>query len=217
MTLAPTRPSETPLTQPSENLSLLEPFAGRKRWTRSDCDFLERLGMLPRRYELIDGEVIEKVGQNLPHGICVMKAILWLAGIFGGDFVQTQITVEIAADDQATNRPEPDVFVLAKPAQEYTRTPPASALRLIIEVSDTTLRDDLQIKAPLYARAGVPEYWVLDVSSRRLFVHRSPANGTYTTVEWYSDAESVSPEASPENSVPIANLLPPASAIPAEA
>ena len=80
MILAPTRLSETPVTQPSENLSSLEPFAGRKRWTRSDCDFLERLGMLPRREvrPLLENEKIATesapdrevlVADLLPHAI----------------------------------------------------------------------------------------------------------------------------------------------------
>ncbi len=211
MIIAADRPAEPQTVQIIENLALLEPFVGRKRWTRDDCSMLERLGMLPNRYELIDGEVIEKVGQNLPHGTCVIKAILWLAGIFGGDFVRTQVTVEIAETDQATNRPEPDVFVLVKPAQEYTRTPPASELRLIIEVSDTTLRDDLQVKAPLYARANVPEYWVLDVSSRQLFVHRNPMNGLYVLVNRHGEMESVATEAAPESLIQVSSLLPPLS------
>jgi Uma2 family endonuclease len=209
MTLAPTRSAEPQKAQITEDLTSLERFAGRKRWTREDYLFLERLGMLSARSELIDGEIIEKVGQNFPHGICVMKAILWLAGIFGGDFVQTQVTVEVADADQVTNRPEPDVFVLTKPAHEYTRTPPASELSLIIEVSDTTLRDDLQIKAPLYARAGVLEYWVLDVTGRRLFMHRTPVDGVYTEVQPFLETESVALESAPGREVLVAELLPP--------
>jgi Uma2 family endonuclease len=208
MTVAPDSPTVPQVTHIVENLASLEPFVGRKRWTIADCDLLERLGMLPVRYELIDGEIIEKVGQNLPHGTCVIQAILWLAGIFGGDFVRTQISVEASGEDRNINRPEPDVLVLSKPAQAYGSVPPASDLRLIIEVSDTTLRDDLQTKASLYARANVPEYWVLDVTSRRLFVHRNPDDGVYRTVERLSEADSIAPEAAPEHFVQVANLLP---------
>ena len=195
-----------------------ERFPNRKRWTRDDCAFLERVGFTPERYELIDGEIIDKMGQNRPHAIAVTLLIKWLIAIFGGDFVQCQLAIEIADADRPSYQPEPDAAVLAQPVTAYLSEPPGPGdLRLVVEVSDSTLRGDLNTKAALYARAGIPEYWVLDVSSRRLFVHRGPANGTYATVEWYSDTESVSPEASPENLTPIANLLPPAPAIPAEA
>jgi Uma2 family endonuclease len=211
MTLTPTRLTqrEEPSTQIEPKLQSLELFAGRKRWTRADCEFLERLGMLPDRFELIDGEIINKMGQNIPHGTCVMRAILWLSGIFGIDMVLTQISVEVLEGDQIVNRPEPDVLVLSKPAQEYERIPPAADLQLIIEVSDTTLRDDLQIKAPLYARAGVPEYWVLDVIGRQLFIHRNAVDGNYSLVERFQEGDSVATEAATEHSIPLVNLLPP--------
>ncbi|MES2462947.1 MAG: Uma2 family endonuclease [Armatimonadota bacterium] len=195
------------------DLASLEQFAGRKRWTRDDCDFLERLGLLPNRYELIDGEILEKVGQNRPHAIAVTLIIKWLISLFGGDFVQCQIPVEVADPDRPNYQPEPDASVTAQPASAYPSEPPGpDDLRLVVEVSDTTLRDDLTIKANLYARAGVPDYWVLDVTGRQLFVHRNPTDGIYGLVERYSDSESVATEASPENATTVANLLPPVSA-----
>ncbi len=193
-------------------------FPNRKRWTRDDCTFLERVGFTPECYELIDGEIISKMGQNRPHIMAISRVFAWLIAVFGVEFVQTQGDVEVTQSDQTFNHPQPDLAVLTQPDYSFGNEElKGTDLRLVVEVSDSTLRGDLNTKAALYARAGIPEYWVLDVSSRRLFVHRSPINGTYTMVEWYSDAESVSPEASPENSVPIANLLPPVPAIPAEA
>ena len=193
-------------------------FPNRKRWTRNDCTFLERVGFTPERYELIDGEIISKMGQNQPHAIAVTLLIKWLIAVFGGDFVLCQLPIEVTDADRPAYQPQPDASVITQPITAYLSEPPGPGdLRLVAEVSDSTLRGDLNTKAALYARASIPEYWVLDVSSRRLFVHRGPTNGAYATVEWYSDAESVFPKASPENSVPIANLLPPTSAIPAEA
>jgi len=188
----------------------------RKRWTRADCDFLERLGMLPERYELLDGEIISKMGQSLNHGMPVTRAMFWLAGVFHQDNVLTQVTIEVIAEDQPTNRPEPDVLVLRRPAPEYDNRPPTGAdLLLVVEVANTTLRDDLRTKAHLYARAGVAEYWVLDVAARRLFVHRGPGDDGYASVAAYAEDDTVATETRPEATITVAALLPPAP--PAEA
>ena len=213
MTLAPARPPEPQTVQITEDLTSLERFPGRKRWTRSDCDFLERLGMLPQHYELIDGVIIDKMGQNRPHAIAVTLLIKWLIAVFGGDFVQCQLSIEVTDADRPSYQPEPDASVMVQPVTAYLTAPPGPGdLRLVAEVSDSTLRDDVTTKAVLYARAGIPEYWVLDVAGRQLFVHRNPAGGVYTAVERYGETDSVASAASPENATIVADLLPPVSA-----
>lgn len=182
----------------------------RKRWTRDDCNFLERSGLIEGRYELLDGEIISKMGQNQPHAITVTLLVKWLIAIFGGDFVIGQLPIEIAVSDQETNKPEPDASVLKEPVTRYLRSAPGPGdVRLVAEVSDSTLRDDLRTKAFLYARASIPEYWVLDVVSRRLFVHRLPSEGQYGEITVYTEGEMVSPEAAPTATASISELLPP--------
>lgn len=183
--------------------------ANRKRWTREDCDFLERVGLLTGRYELLDGEIIVKMGQNQPHAMSVSRLVFYLLGIFGPAHVQTQTTIEVLEADRVTNRPEPDAVVLDRPDFEYSHTPRGDELRLAVEVSDSTLGDDLRTKARLYARAGVPEYWVLDVASRRLVVHRDPHENEYRSVVPFSESESVAPLAAPDHPLTVADLLPP--------
>ncbi len=78
-------------------------------------------------------------------------------------------------------RPEPDV-VWAVGAAAH---PLAADVLLLIEVADTTLHLDLGEKAALYAEAGIPEYWVVDIESRRLLVHRQPAGGEYLDVRLF--------------------------------
>jgi Uma2 family endonuclease len=126
--------------------------------------------------------------------------------------VQTQTTIEVATDDQPTNRPEPDALVLARPDNEIEGTPAGGDLALVAEVSDATLRDDLHTKAALYARADIPEYWVLDVPTRRLFVHRNPVAGNYAETVAYAETDTIAPLAAPEAAVRIADLLPPSAA-----
>ena len=204
-------------TPPAAKTDPDEERALRKRWTREDCDFLERVGLLKERYELLDGEIILKVGQNQPHAMSVIRLVVWLASVFGVARVQTQTTIEISENDRVTNRPQPDAFVLARPDYEINATPNGGGdIVLVAEVSDATLRDDLQAKAGLYARAGIAEYWVLDVSARRLFVHRAPAEGRYAEVTAYEENETLATLAAPDSPVRVADLLPPLVAAPAK-
>ena len=77
----------------------------------------------------------------------------------------------------------------------------------MVEVADTTLKFDLTVKAALYARAGIGEYWVLDLNGRRLIVHREPARGVYLSVVAYSESERVAPLESPQHELRIADIL----------
>jgi Uma2 family endonuclease len=88
--------------------------------------------------------------------------------------------------------------VLARPSREFRDANPRPGdLRLVVEISDTTLCFDLTTKAELYARAGIIEYWVVDVAARRLIVHRDPREGLYCSVTAYGAEETATPLASP--------------------
>jgi len=106
----------------------------------------------------------------------------------------------VAPQDSPTNEPQPDLVVLNREVTTFGREHPGpQAIRLVIEVSDSTLSFDLRIKAALYARAGIAEYWVLDIAGRRMFVHRDPRGGRYTSVVAYNGEESVAPLCAPES------------------
>ena len=137
--------------------------------------------MLTGRFELIEGELVNKMGQNAPHAQALRLVVVWLTSIFGPRRVQGQLPIEVAQGDRQYNQPEPDVAVLPDLKAEYgTRHPRGDELVLIVEVADSSSRFDLSVKAALYARAGVPEYWVLDVPRRVLVSHRGPVDGTYS-------------------------------------
>jgi len=77
----------------------------------------------------------------------------------------------------------------------------------VVEVSDSSLGFDLTTKAALYARAGIVEYWVLDVAGRRLIVHRDPRAGRYISVAAYGEEESVAPLAALESLLRVGDLF----------
>lgn len=179
----------------------------RKRWTRDECHRLKEADALPTDfYELIEGEILIKMGQNEPHVFVCMQLLRVLASIFGFDFVR--LPAPVALDE--TNEPEPDIAVTTRPARAYLAagTPSPQDIRLVVEVSDTTLPLDRRIKAVLYARAGIAEYWIVNINARTLEVFRQPAADGYETVTSLSDTESVSPLAAPEALVRVADLLP---------
>jgi len=87
-------------------------------------------------------------------------------------------------------------------------SPQPEDLELVVEVADTSLTFDLTVKAALYARAGIVEYWVLDVSGRRLVVHRDPQDGKYRSVVAFSEHESAAPLASPDSAFRVGDAFP---------
>ena len=149
------------------------------------------------------------MGLKRPHTIALTSVWGSLGQIFGGQPINTNATIDVAPEDNPANEPEPDLIVLAKPSHEYpVDNPKPSDPRLVVEVSDSTLGFDLTIKARLYARAGIIEYWVFDIEAQSLVVHRSPQKGSYQSVTVYSKHESVSPLASPDHEFRVADAFP---------
>lgn len=203
-----------PRTLPTlQGMPPLEAAPNRKRWSRRECAFLVQSGLLTGRYELVNGEVIVKMGQNPPHAYVITRIMTWLVALFGGDFVRVQLPIDVADADNEMNEPEPDAAVLARPAEAFLASNPGpSDLLLVVEVADATLRFDLRNKAVLYARAGIADYWVVDLPGRRIVVHRQPGPEGYGEVLEYQEAERVSPLSRPEAGIAVADLLPPAQA-----
>lgn len=190
-------------------LDLTRPF--RLRWTREDCERFEQGGLLtPGKYELIEGDLIQKMGQNRAHINTVMIVIRWLFATFGEAVVQGPGPIDVSPEDHPTNRPEPDATLLRRPLAAFNDTDPRpDDVLLLIEVSDATRYFDRGIKANLYARAGILEYWSLDLSARVLYVFRDPVNGAYASIVTYSANETVSLLATPSVCVLVGDLLPP--------
>jgi Uma2 family endonuclease len=188
----PTALIEVPVSPPSEG-------PRRKRWTRAECAALEAAGVLDVAHlELIEGELIDKMGKKRPHVNSATRMTAWLHRVFGPEFVNIEAPIDVASEDIPTNEPVPDLLVLAADSGSFQSNPQPEDLLLVVEIADTTLSFDLTTKAALYARAEIGEYWVPDVSGRRLIVHRNPQLGKYTTVVAYSDNESIAPLVAPD-------------------
>jgi len=181
---------------PEFPLPLIPP---RKRWTREQCADLEASGLFEKeRLELVDGELISKMGQNRPHVNAFTLMHLWLLEAFGKQFVNAEAPIDVSEADDPTNEPEPDLIVLKRKFTAFASgNPHPRDIDLVVEIADSTLTFDLTTKAALYARAGIVEYWVLDVTGRRLFSHRNPVSGRYSEVAIYNEHEPIVPIAAP--------------------
>lgn len=182
----------------------------RKKWTREELAFFEGQDWFAgQHYELIEGELIEQMGKKRPHSNFQHALMIALSSIFDLAFIQQEAAIDVAASDNLSNAPEPDLIVLNRRYSEIRdRLPGPSDIVLLAEIADTTLSFDLRTKAPLYARAGFPEYWVLDINSRALIVHRDPRDEQYQSIVRYTESESIAPLAAPGRELAIGAAFP---------
>ena len=180
----------------------------RKQFSRREYHWLHENGLFQegQRYELFNGDILEQMPQKQPHTALVMRLLFALTAIFGEEFLWCQMPVVLSDDTE----PEPDVFVAVQERGSYANVdnPPASGVRLVVEVSVSTLEFDAGAKAVRYAQSGIPECWVLDVAGRALLVHREPTANGYAIVTRLAETEAVSPLAAPQATLNIVNFLP---------
>jgi Uma2 family endonuclease len=180
-------------------------------WTREVYDRLVELGFFhQRRVQLIDGEIYEMSPQGASHAMAIQLAHDALERAFGHGFcIRSQLPLALSP----VSEPEPDVAVVRGTPRDYPNHP-NSAL-LVVEVSDTTLEFDATRKAAVYARAGIAEYWIVNLAEARLDVYRGPSEDArfdlgagYVDVRGYGRGDQVSPLAKPTSVVRVADLLP---------
>jgi Uma2 family endonuclease len=157
------------------------------------------------RLELIEGEIYKMSPIGPLHaGVVDGCSELFFSRVAGRAVVRVQNPLRL--DDGS--EPEPDVL-LARPRRDrYKAAHPGPAdVLLLIEVADTTVQFDRQRKLPLYARAGVPESWLLIVDADALEVHRQPSGRGYQVVQRFGRNDVVTPEAFPDLELRVADLL----------
>lgn len=176
-------------------------------WTREDCRRLEGMGLLPERWELVQGEIVSKMGTNRPHGTIALRMTKWLLGVFPTPHIVLSCSIDVAPEDNPTSEPEPDIIILSRPSEQLTGNPQPGDIALLVEISDTTIDHDLGPKASLYARAGIQEYWVVDINAARIHQHREPRGEGYASVRAFTGTEALSPLAQPEASLTAEQLF----------
>ena len=177
-----------------------------RRWSREAYDRAIEAGVFgPEDHiELIAGQIVAMTPQGSRHAVACVLAGKALERAFGGAcHVRPQLPLAVGDDSE----PEPDLAVVEGNARDYLDAHPAAAL-LVVEVSDDSLPRDRTVKQRLYARHGIPEYWIVALPDARLEVHRDPAGNGYRTVTRHGTGETVTPLARPAAAVAVDDLLP---------
>jgi Uma2 family endonuclease len=161
------------------------------RFTVEDYFRMGEVGILDEddRVELLEGEIVEMCPIGYVHASVVSRLnALFTPAATGRAIVRVQDPA-ILSDFSA---PQPDIAVVAYREDFYgTGHPHPDDVLLIIEVADSSIRTDLGWKARLYATAGVREYWVVDLSRRRIVTHAKPEGERYTSIARRSGADAV--------------------------
>src|SRR5262245_5941275 len=185
-----------------------------RKWTRVEYERLAEFEILgPQDHvELLGGDVLLKEPQHSPHATAVQLAYRALDRAFGqGWTVRPQLPV--ALDEES--EPEPDLCVVRGNPRDYRDAHPERPV-LIVEIAMSRLGFDRQHKGGiLYARAGIPDYWIVNLAENRVEVYRERIPDTAATFGWRyryvserGPAESVSPLAVPAALIAVADLLP---------
>jgi Uma2 family endonuclease len=179
----------------------------RHRLTVGEYYRMGEAGILPpdARVELIEGEIIDMPPIGSPQAGTVtylgnkIKATV-------GDRVIISIQNPVFLD--LHSEPQPDITLL-RPRPDFYRSahPTPADVLLIIEVADTSLAYDTQIKLPLYALHGIPEVWLADLPNRRFIVHRTPTQMGFQDVQTLTDFSAVTPLLLPEVSIDLSGVF----------
>ena len=198
-TLAPPRSSKPPARPPAQTgrVSVAE---YHRMIERGEFDEDERV-------ELLDGEIVPKMPRNDPHLFTVEEVCVRLREKAPtGWCVRQEYPITLS-----TSEPEPDAAVARGDRRDYLHRKPGPAdVALVVEVADNSLRRDRRKRA-IYAAAGIPEYWIVNLPARVLERYTEPAGGRYAVEEIFrpGDAVPVTIDGTAVGEIPVADLLPP--------
>jgi Uma2 family endonuclease len=177
-----------------------------RRWTREEYERMVDAGILgpSDRVELVEGEIVVTSPERGPHAAAIDLGSEALRRIFGAGFtVRVQHPLALGLESE----PEPDIAIVRGSPRDYVSGHPSSAV-LVVEVSDSSLDYDRATKASLHARAGIAEYWIINLVDPCLEVHRDPRDAAgYQSVTRLDRGSKVSPLAAPHSHVAVDDLI----------
>ena len=179
----------------------------RKRFTVDDYYRMAEVGILDPddRVELIEGEIIQMSPIGDRHAGCVNRANDLFTHLFRGKAV---VTVQNPVRLNKYNEPQPDLTLCKWRADFYSsKHPRPEDILLALEVADTTLKKDLKLKLPIYARLGIVELWIEDLRHDQLLVFRDPEGDKYKTHLTFGRGGALHVLAFPDTSLEVEQLL----------
>ncbi|HTO12564.1 MAG TPA: Uma2 family endonuclease [Candidatus Binatia bacterium] len=184
-----------------------------RRWTRKEYRRLGELGILPEDepVELLDGHLIVAEPKGAPHATIVALTATVFRRAFGDGWLVRQQD-PIALDD--ASEPEPDVVVVPGGLLDYFDDHPARPV-LVVEVAETSLYYDRSHKGSAYARAGLPDYWIVNLVDWRVEVYRRPAEDRTAELGWryldvalFAPGATIVPLARSDIDIAVSDILP---------
>ncbi len=184
--------------------SMLDPYLAVepiRRLSRAEYEQMVGLGMFDREpVELLRGMLVTMSPQGDPHLFMVARLGKRLTLALGDAYLVRQHSPYAAGE---YSKPEPDLVVTLDDPQDPERPSPAL---LLVEVADSSLRKDRQVKTPIYAEAGVPEYWIIDVADVAVEVFTDLYNGVYRSSQLLRRGDVLRPTRLPGIEIPVSDL-----------
>ncbi len=182
-----------------------------RRFNQDEFHQMRDLGwFIDQRVELIDGQIIQLPHPANPHCISTDRTAEALRSVFGKE---NWVRMQMALDLSSHSEPYPDVAVI-KVNRDCQRITPTTA-RLVIEVGDDSLNYDRGIKAGSYARAGIADYWIVNLIDCQLEIYRKPQQNatrprrfTYADVTILKPGDFAKPLAATQARIAVADVLP---------
>ena len=157
------------------------------------------------RVELVSGQILRLFAKGTAHSAAITRTRRLLESRLG-EQVLIRLQDPIVLDDYS--EPEPDIAVVVLDPLDYEdHHPTVSEVFLIIEIADSSLQYDCQVKAPVYAQSGIRDYWVLDVNARQLHVYRLPSPEGYQSVTVLAEEVVISPIAFPNCEITVKEMF----------
>jgi Uma2 family endonuclease len=158
------------------------------------------------RVELIEGEILRMAAVGSRHAACVKRLNALLVGLVGGTAI---VAVQDPIRLDYRSEPEPDIALL-EPREDFYAGghPTPDDVFLLIEVADTSLEYDREVKLPLYATAGIAETWLVDLDAQTIESYARPENGVYASVGRIGrDELLLAPQAIPDLTLAVDDIL----------
>jgi Uma2 family endonuclease len=181
-------------------------------WTRDEYSRMADAGLFDgKRVELIEGRIFEMPSMKSAHATSLTLSKQALEKILGGNYF---LRIQMPLNSGEISQPEPDIAVIAGAVRDYTDEHPRTAV-LVVEIADSSLMHDRTEKVKVCAKAGIQEYWIVNLLDCRLEVYRNPITDDASTSGFnypghviLKPGDFVSPLAVPSAKLAVADLLP---------
>ncbi|MEM8830124.1 MAG: Uma2 family endonuclease [Cyanobacteria bacterium P01_G01_bin.19] len=174
------------------------------KWSVAEWHELVNSGVLEGKpVELLEGNIVEMSPEGIEHSYTNQSVSDYLRNLLQGK-AHIRDAHPITLDN---SEPEPDIAIVRLPTTIYRQHHPfPQNIYLLIEVSNRTLKKDLEEKVITYARNGIPEYWVIDLKNKQLIVHTQLQNGIYSQIAKYQSG-TIALQAFPDINIDLNRLL----------